>query len=157
MGPGSQAALSGRAAPPGARTLTGWTRLFLARPREEAFFWPQNNTRVSPGTSLLHPLPSIVSATQSQATGLYVAGGGGGVQGGEQERLAVSNVCDTSGLPPLPRLGQGSADSRWTDRPSLCAWPERPCAPQRACQQGEATGWVTPLPPLAPLNHSCQG
>lgn len=56
--------------------------------QEEAFFWPKNNTRVSPGTSLLHPLPSIVSTTQSQAPGLCAAWEGGG-GGEEQERLAM--------------------------------------------------------------------
>lgn len=34
---------------------------YCSRWVEEAFFWPKNNTRVSAGTSLLHPLPSIVS------------------------------------------------------------------------------------------------
>lgn len=53
--------------PPGRRlsTLSGLMSLFsgiaVAGWREEAFFWPKNNTRVSAGTSLLHPLPSIVS------------------------------------------------------------------------------------------------
>lgn len=124
MGPGSQAALSA-GGPPAGCADSHWLDPVVsgtaAAGQEEAFFWPENNTRVSPGTSLLHPLPSIVSAAQSQAAGLYAAwnGGAGGVQGAGE----VSNVCDASGLPPLPRLGQGSGDSRWTDRPSLCAWP----------------------------------
>lgn len=50
--------------PRDALTLTGLMSLFFwccSSWVEEAFFWPKNNTRVSAGTSLLHPLPSIVS------------------------------------------------------------------------------------------------
>lgn len=93
MGPGSQAALSA-GGPPAGRADSHWLDPVVsgtaAAGQEEAFFWPENNTRVSPGTSLLHPLPSIVSAAQSQAAGLYAAwngGRGGGCR--EQERLAM--------------------------------------------------------------------
>lgn len=88
--------LPGRAAGgrPPRRADSHWLDTVVLAPqrpagREEAFFWPKNNTRVSPGTSLLHPLPSIVSTTQSQAAGLSAAwkgGGGGGWRSGEQER-----------------------------------------------------------------------
>lgn len=57
---------------------------------EEAFFWPKNNTRVSAGTSLLHPLPSIVSPTQSQASKSCAAGRGLVVS----SQGEISNVCD---------------------------------------------------------------
>lgn len=53
-----------QAAPPG-RADSHWLDVaffwYCSGWVEEAFFWPKNNTRVSAGTSLLHPLPSIVS------------------------------------------------------------------------------------------------
>lgn len=67
MGPSSQAGTSKQPplTPQDAQTLAGLMSLFsgiaVTGWREEAFFWPKNNTRVSAGTSLLHPLPSIVS------------------------------------------------------------------------------------------------
>lgn len=63
--------------------------------QEEAFFWPKNNTRVSPGTSLLHPLPSIVRLRTIPGRGALHRQGRGGMGPGE-----VSNVCATPpGLP----------------------------------------------------------
>ena len=54
--------------------------------QEEAFFWPKNNTGVSPGTSLLHPLPSIVSRhTIPGRWALHSQGAGGWAQ----ERLSM--------------------------------------------------------------------
>ena len=88
MGPSSQAT-RWQAAPPG-RADSHWldvviSSIAMAR-QEEAFFWPKNNTRVSPGTSLLHPLPSIVSCCTIPG---YSALHGLGEGGLAQERLAT--------------------------------------------------------------------
>lgn len=67
MGPRSQAAPPARGPPPppARRADSHWLDTVVSSTavagQEEAFCWPKNNTRVSPGTSLLHPLPSIVS------------------------------------------------------------------------------------------------
>lgn len=88
MGPSSQATRR-QAAPPG-RADSHWldvviSSIAMAR-QEEAFFWPKNNTRVSPGTSLLHPLPSIVNRyTIPGCSALHSLGEGGLAQ----ERLAM--------------------------------------------------------------------
>lgn len=113
--------------------------------QEEAFFWPKNNTRVSPGTSLLHPLPSIVSLlTIPGCLALHSRRRGEG-----EERLAM---CVTPpGLPPLPRLGQGSGGSR---RTGMCEWLSGPCAlPGDASSVRPLAGWHYTFP-LHLLNRS---
>lgn len=68
----------GKRPPPPGRADSHWLDVVISSiataRREEAFFWPKNNTRVSPGTSLLHPLPSIVSC--STIPGSAQPGGG---------------------------------------------------------------------------------
>lgn len=125
MGPGSQATRR-QAAPPG-RADSHWldvviSSLAMAK-QEEAFFWPKNNTRVSPGTSLLHPLPSIVSCyTIPGCWALHSLGEGGLAR----ERLAtwVTPPVSTS------QAGPGSWRRQVTDRRSKCEWLWNPCALQ---------------------------
>lgn len=88
--------------------------------QEEAFFWTKNNARVSPGTSLLHPLPSIVSHYTIPGRLALHSGEGGGMGPGE-----ISNVQrHLQACPRFPLSGQsqGSGGSMWTDRPSMCHW-----------------------------------
>lgn len=113
--------------------------------QEEAFFWPKNNTRVSPGTSLLHPLPSIVSLlTIPGCLALHNRRRGAG-----EGRSAV--CARPPGLPPLPRLRQGSGGGR---RAGMCEWLSGPCAlPGDASRVRPLAGWHYTLPPHLP-NHS---
>lgn len=62
---------------------------------------------------------------------------------------------DTSSrLPPLPRLGQGSGSSRWTDRQSICERLLGPCALHGAASRVRPlAGWHHSLR-LPTLNHS---
>jgi hypothetical protein len=84
MGPSSQASPQAGGPPPG-RADSHWldvafSSIAVAR-LKEAFFWPKNNTRVSTGTSLLHPLPSIVNCcTIPGLVALHSRLGAGGVR-----------------------------------------------------------------------------
>lgn len=140
MGPGSQAAPSAGAPP--RRTDSHWLDTVVSGSavarQEEAFFWPKNNTRVSPGTSLLHPLPSIVSHhTIPGRLALHSLEGGAA--------RSVSKACDTSGSASTSRLGQASGSSRWTDH--ACASGHRVPGPGKGLP-AETTGWMTLLLPL---------
>lgn len=125
--PAPRPAPAGRGAPPG-RADSHWLDVaffwYCSGWVEEAFFWPKNNTGVSSGTSLLHPLPSIVSSTQSQAS-KYCAAGKGLVVSSPGE---VSSACDGPG-----HLSWGS----WGARSSIFKRPVPLCF-ARDCQQDEA-------------------
>lgn len=112
--------------------------------QEEAFFWPENNARVSLGTSLLHPLPSIVSQHTIPGRLALHKQEGGGTGPGE-----ISNVYDTSRSASASQAGPGFWRQHM-DRQAkhVCVAVGSLCF-VRGCQQCEATDGMAPRPPRA--------